>query len=106
MSALITRDLSGRGFLSLLLLTRSSSQPFTTWGRVDIAVPFVLSSSHQPAVNSRNQDLFLLNLAGGFQHLLQPSEELIGRFDGVGKDLNRGHVIFLSLHALTARWMP
>ena len=46
------------------------------------------SSSHQPAFDSRYQDLLLLDPTGGFQDLLEAREEPASGLDGVGEDLN------------------
>jgi hypothetical protein len=41
--------------------------------------------SHQPAIDPRNQDLLLFDVAGGFQDGLQASKEAVGRLDGVAR---------------------
>jgi hypothetical protein len=42
--------------------------------------------SQQSAFDPRNQDLLLLDVAGGFEDRLQAGEELVGRLDRVGQN--------------------
>lgn len=77
------------------------------WGHIEVWIQRIALiweitavESHQPAFAPRNQNLLLLNEAGGFQDRLQTGEEALGRLDRVGQDQGGGQVVVFRLSFL------
>src|SRR5260370_25029926 len=64
----------------------------------------ITPTSHQPAFDPRNQELLLLDMAGGFQDRLQAGKEPVCRLDRVSQHFRSGQIVFLRLGLLG--WVP
>src|SRR5260370_32446827 len=62
----------------------------------------ITPTSHQPAFDPRNQELLLLDMAGGFQDRLQAGKEPVCRLDRVSQPFRSWQIVFFPLGFLVS----